>query len=63
MNSWINANIELPPCDGLYWCSNDMIHVEIFYYNGIAFVLGGICKYVDYWKNVPQVRKRYGKIE
>lgn len=71
MTDWIETDIELPPCDGLYEVTN---HPEfekkpskeelfsIAFYDGYGFKYLGIYRNPKWWRKNSERMKRYGKI-
>ncbi len=63
---WIDADKELPPCDGFYEVTNNpktLIDLEILSYDGIGFLYLHAYRPVRYWRPIKPILKRYGKIE
>ena len=66
MTEWNNVYEELPPCDGMYQVANNpTLHgdIGICEYDGLGFLLSGIYRYPMYWRKIPILEKKYGKIK
>ncbi len=63
-NEWIDADKELPPCDGYYKCTNriDSDLQAVMKYDGIGFIYMDAYRPVKYWMPYLFKEKRYGKI-
>lgn len=66
MNNWIDVKNELPPYDGLYEVTNDAEsnrQTGCLLYDGIGFKFDHAYRPVEFWRHIPKIEKRYGKIE
>ena len=67
MNDWKDSKLELPPHDGHYEIKNEDNHnfscMGIAFYDGYGFM--SVSKYYepDFWREIVQKEKRYGKIK
>lgn len=66
MEEWIDADKELPPCDGFYEVTNNpesILYIETLSYDGIGFFYINSYRPVRYWRPIKPIHKKYGKIE
>jgi hypothetical protein len=60
---WIDVEIELPPCDGLYLIKTSSSMCALCYYDGDGFIFAGTYIVVNFWKPNISKQKKYGKVK
>ena len=64
MSEWIKSEDELPPCDGKYLVTNSLEKfddVMCLQYDGIGFKFEHSYRDPMYWREIPVMKKKYGK--
>jgi hypothetical protein len=61
---WKVSEFELPPSEGTYHVSDTSMRIQgCCYYDGWGFLHDGHYVEPELWKNIPDKKKRFGKIK
>lgn len=64
VNEWKNVEFELPPKDGDYFISDESKKIIGYAkYDGYGFKVDNIYREPNYWKEIEEKEKVYGKIK
>lgn len=64
-NEWIKSSEELPPCDGMYHCTNhpeNTFDLGCCKYDGYGFMADLMYRRPKYWRYMAPLEKKYGKV-